>query len=60
MLHNPEPFTEYEFRVRCGFIHENFENIIMSNWSLYTAETPPAGKKLPFFEPKVLFFHSDR
>ncbi|XP_056309273.1 interleukin 12 receptor, beta 2a, like [Danio aesculapii] len=39
-LEDPQPFTQYSFRVRC---HCGHEEKVMSNWSsVYSVRTPPA------------------
>ncbi|XP_043091748.1 LOW QUALITY PROTEIN: interleukin 12 receptor, beta 2a, like [Puntigrus tetrazona] len=40
VLKDPQPFTQYSFRVRC---HCGYEERVMSNWSsVYSIRTPPA------------------
>ncbi|XP_050961875.1 interleukin 12 receptor, beta 2a, like [Labeo rohita] len=40
VLVDPQPFTQYNFRVRC---HCGYEEKVMSNWSqVYSVRTPPA------------------
>uniref|UniRef100_A0A672MKJ7 Interleukin-12 receptor subunit beta-2-like n=1 Tax=Sinocyclocheilus grahami TaxID=75366 RepID=A0A672MKJ7_SINGR len=40
VLEDPQPFTQYSFRVRC---HCGYEEKVMSNWSsVYSVRTPPA------------------
>uniref|UniRef100_A0A671QVS1 Interleukin-12 receptor subunit beta-2-like n=1 Tax=Sinocyclocheilus anshuiensis TaxID=1608454 RepID=A0A671QVS1_9TELE len=40
VLEDPQPFTQYSFRVRC---HCGYEEEVMSNWSsVYSVRTPPA------------------
>lgn len=45
-LEDPQPFTEYQFRVRCRCEHEEHEeheDKVISNWtSVYSVRTPPA------------------
>nr|XP_055050661.1 interleukin 12 receptor, beta 2a, like [Misgurnus anguillicaudatus] len=51
-LEDPQPFTEYQFRVRCRCEHEEheeneehqeLEHKVISNWtSVYSVRTPPA------------------
>lgn len=39
-LEDPQPFTQYSFRIRC---HCGYEEKVMSNWSsVYSVRTPPA------------------
>ncbi|XP_052408173.1 interleukin-12 receptor subunit beta-2 [Carassius gibelio] len=40
VLEDPQPFTQYSFRVRC---HCGYEEKVMSNWSsVFSVRTPPA------------------